>query len=134
MVPNIDRIFSTTKDGSQEYIVHHIFSERIIHEPIQILTIMRDTDFVDKAYDGEDFSEPVSLDDLLSGQAAARWKREILSYRLHLLTERGEVVPKKRVLESEGSGLSYIEREKYKHTLVLQTERVICTTGCVILE
>lgn len=42
----------------------------------------------------EIFSESVSLDDLISGQAAAHWKREILSYRLHLLDERVEVVPK----------------------------------------
>ena len=60
----------------------------------------------------EIFSESVSLDDLLSGQAATLWKRKILSYRLHLLTKRGETVPKKRVSASEGSGLPYREQEK----------------------
>lgn len=47
---------------------------------------------------------------------------EILSYRLHLLTEHGEVVPKKRVLVYDGSSLSYLKREKCEHALVLQRE------------
>lgn len=63
-------------------------------------------------FEGEIISDSVSLDDLISGQAATRWKCEILSCRLHLLTERGEVVPKKRVSASEGSGLPYREQEK----------------------
>ena len=81
--------------------------------------------------EAEIFSEAVSLDDLISGQAAARWKREILSYRLHLLSERGEIIPKKRVSASEGSGLSYLEREKCKRALVLQREGRICAAECV---
>lgn len=83
--------------------------------------------------EGEIFAEAVSLDDLISGQAATRWKREILSYRLHLLTERGEVVPKKRVLASDGSRLSYLEREKCKRALVLQREGRICVAECVVM-
>ena len=80
---------------------------------------------------GWKFSESVSLDDLISGQAAARWKRDILSYRLHLLSECGEVVPKKRVLAADGSDLSYLEREKCKRALVLQREWRIYAAECV---
>lgn len=80
---------------------------------------------------GEIFAESVSLDDLISRQATVRWKHEILSYRLHLLTERGEVVPKKRVLASDGSSLSYLEREKCKRALILQREGRICAAECV---
>ena len=55
-------------------------------------------------------------------------------HHLHLLTERGEVVPKKRVLASNGSGLSYLEREKCKRALVLQREGRICAAECVARE
>lgn len=68
---------------------------------------------------------------MISGRAEARWKCEILSYRLYLLTERGEVVPKKRVLASDSPGLSYHEREKCKRALVLQREGRVCATECV---
>ena len=70
---------------------------------------------------GEIFAESVSLDDLISRQATVRWKHEILSYRLHLLTERGEVVPKSVFWRMRGL-VCHISNRKYTSMLLFYRE------------
>ncbi|MDE2518216.1 MAG: Coenzyme F420 hydrogenase/dehydrogenase, beta subunit C-terminal domain [Methanocorpusculum sp.] len=48
------------------------------------------------------------------------WKREMLSYRLHLMQENGEHPPAKRVEPGSGKNLSFLERDECRKCLEIQ--------------
>lgn len=67
------------------------------------------------------------VDQILHSANSLRWKRDMLSYRLHLMQENGEHPLVKRVEPGSGKNLSFLERDECRKCLEIQRESRVKT-------